>query len=142
MEQAFTAAAIMLYSGGPLNVILSGGHSQGELQIAAPNYKLTSYFYLLTYLIVSALLFIRWKQVIRSIPYGILVWPLVILAGVSYLWSDIPGETLSNTITLTGTTLFGTYIATRYSPRQQLQILGWGFGLIVVLSFVYGILLP
>ena len=132
----------MLYSGGPFNVILSGGHSQGEMQIAEPDYGFTRNFFLLTYMVSAGLLFGRWKRTVRVIPYGLIIWALVGLAGLSYLWSDMPSETLTSTIGLIGTTLFGIYIATRYTPKEQLVIYGWGFGLIVVLSLIYGVLLP
>lgn len=41
-----------------------------------------------------------------------------------------------------GTTVFGVYLATRYSLREQLQLLAWTFGLIIILSFVFAIALP
>lgn len=142
-EQAFTAAALMLYSGGPLNVVLSGGFSQGDKRmVAEPDFALTRTLFLLTYVVIVGLLFIRWKRVVRAIPYGFIVWILVGFAGLSYFWSAMPGDTLSNTFRLLGTTFFGIYIATRYTPKQQLQLFGWAFGLIVLLSLVYVLALP
>jgi O-antigen ligase len=142
LEQAFATAAIMLYSGGPLNVILSGGYSQGDRQIAEPDFGLTRSLFLVTYLVIAGLLVARWKRALGVIPYGFIIWITVGFAGLSYFWSSIPDETLSSTIALIGTTLFGVYIATRYTPRQQLQLLGWAFGLIVILSLGYAVLLP
>lgn len=142
LEQAFTATAIMFYSGGPLNVILSGGFSQGDRQIAEPDFTLPRNIILLTYLIIAGLLFFRWKRVVSIIPYGLTIWVIVGFAGLSYFWSAIPEETLPSTIALIGTTLVGVYIATRYTPKQQLQLLGWTFGLIITLSLVYILLFP
>ncbi|MGK7888384.1 MAG: O-antigen ligase family protein [Leptolyngbyaceae cyanobacterium] len=142
LEQALTAAALMLYSGGPLNVVLSGGASQGDQQLSAPNYTLTTLCFLLSYLGVTALLFCRWKKTIRAIPASFAILPIVGLAALSYFWSALPDETLSSAIKLGGTSLFGFYIAVRYTPKQQLKILGWAFGLIVTLSLVYAIALP
>jgi O-antigen ligase len=142
VEQAFTAIALMLYAGGPFNVILSDGFSQGDKQIAEPDYALTRSLFLLTYGVIVGLLFIRWKRLIWAIPYGLIIWSIVGFIGLSYLWSAMPGATLLSTIRLIGTTLFGTYIATRYTPKQQLQLLGWAFGLIVALSLFYAVLLP
>ena len=68
IERIFAAATIMLYSGGPFNVILSGGHSQGEMQIAEPDYGFTRNFFLLTYMVSAGLLFGRWKRTVRVIP--------------------------------------------------------------------------
>jgi len=142
VEYILTVMALVLYSGGPLNVILSDGYSQGEMQIAEPDYALTSLFFRLTYLLFAALLFSRWKTTIRALPASFVVIPLVGLAALSYLWSAFPGETLSSTITLIATTLFGIYIAVRYTPKQQLILLGWAFGTIVILSFTYALALP
>jgi len=143
VEQAFTAIALMLYSGGPLNVVLSGGLSQGDKRmLAESDFALTRNLFLLTYLIIAALLFIRWKRVVRAIPYSLIIWIMVGFAGLSYFWSAIPGATLAGSMRLINTTLFGVYIATRYSPKQQLQIFGWAFGLIVTLSLIYAVLLP
>ena len=143
VEQAFTAIALMLYSGGPLNVVLSGGFSQGDKRmLAEPDFALTRNLFLLTYVIIAALLFIRWKRVVRAIPYSLIIWIMVGFAGFSYFWSAIPGATLAGSMRLINTTLFGIYIATRYSPKQQLQLFGWAFGLIVTLSLIYAVMLP
>lgn len=142
LEQAFAAIALMLYSGGPLNIILSGGYSQGDERLTEPNYAITSLCFLLTYLVIAGLLFCRWKKSLRALPASLMILPLVGLAGLSYFWSALPGETLISAITLVATTLVGFYMAVRYTPKEQLVIYGWTFGLIVILSFAYGILLP
>lgn len=143
VEQAIIAVALMVFSGGPLNVILSGGFSQGNTQQAAEtDYALTRYLVLIICAIVVGLLFSHWKKAIRQIPNGFVIWPIVGLAGLSFFWSAMPGVSFASAVRLFLTTLFGLYIATRYTLKQQLQLLGWTFALIVTLSLIYAVLLP
>lgn len=141
-EKAFTAIALLLHTGGPLNVILSGGYSQGDKQIAEPDFGLTRNLYLLTYLIVFCLLTIRWRKVLYVLQRDRYIWAILALVLLSFFWSEIPSRTLSRSFSFTGSTLLGVYFATRYTLKQQLQLLGWTFGLIVGLSLVYALLLP
>ncbi|MFQ3615824.1 MAG: O-antigen ligase [Cyanobacteriota bacterium] len=141
-EQAFTAIALLLHTGGPLNVILSGGYSQGDKQIAEPDFGLTRNLYLLTYLVVFCLLTIRWRKVLYVLQRDRYIWAILALVLLSFFWSEIPGRTLSRSFSFTGSTLLGVYFATRYTVKQQLQLLGWTFGLVVGLSLGYALLLP
>jgi O-antigen ligase len=50
--------------------------------------------------------------------------------------------TKTRSISLVGTTLFGIYLATRYSLKQQLQLLGWMFGISIVLCLLFAVALP
>lgn len=142
LEQGFTVLALMLYSGGPLNVILSGGFSQGEREVAPSDFTLTRSLFLLTYGVFSLLLLLRWEKVLTVLRRDRTISVLVGLVMASVLWSDFPAISLKESIALIGTTLFGLYLATRYSPRQQLQLLGWTFAVIVGLSFMYAIAIP
>lgn len=141
-EQAFTALALMLYSGGPLNVILSGGFSQGDRAVAPPDFALTRSLFLLTYAVFFGLLLLRWKKVLVVMQRDRFIWTMVGFACLSFFWSDLRNETLPESIALVGTTFFGIYFATRYTLKQQLQILGWTFGLVIFLSLVYALALP
>lgn len=142
LEKAFTAIALLLHSGGPLNVILSGGFSQGDKQIAEPDFGLTRNLFLLTYIIVALLLAIRWRKVVYILQRDRFIWVILALVLFSYFWSEIPKTTLSRSISFTGSTLLGLYFATRYTLKQQLNMLGWTFALIIGLSLVYAVLLP
>jgi len=142
LEKAFTAIALLLHSGGPLNVILSGGFSQGDKQIAEPDFGLTRNLFLLTYIIVGLLLAVRWRKVVYILQRDRFIWIILALVLFSYFWSEIPKVTLSRSISFTGSTLLGLYFATRYTLKQQLNLLGWTFALIIGLSLVYAVLLP
>jgi len=143
-EQMVTIGALILYSGGPLQVILSGGASQGDDTggIAEPDYGIIRLLCMLTYVVFSTLLIYRWKQAVYGIFKARFVLALVFIALLSYLWSDYPSITMNRGIALFGTSLFGIYFGSRFTLKQQLNLLGWSFGIIVFLSFAFAVALP
>ena len=93
------------------------------------------------YLVTFFFLLLRFKRVLYIVMRNWFMWLLigllVALAVLSALWSDALGATLRNSIALAGTTLFGGYLATRYSFREQLQMLAWALSIMGVLSLLY-----
>lgn len=143
-EQGFTVVSLLLYSGGPLTVILSGGANEGDADSDStePDNSLILILFFINYLITFFLLILRWKKVLYFINKNRWLSALVALAVLSILWSYIPGKTISRGIAIVGTTLFGLYLATRYTMKQQLQLFAWMYGLAIVLSFVFIVALP
>ncbi|MBV9389136.1 MAG: O-antigen ligase family protein [Chroococcidiopsidaceae cyanobacterium CP_BM_ER_R8_30] len=140
-EQGFTVVSLLLYSGALLTLILSGGINEGE---AGEEYDLllNQLLFRLIYLVTFLLLLLRWKKVIYLLSKDRFIWIFVGFAVVSVLWSSIPGTTLRSGICLIGSSMFGVYFATRYSMKQQVQLLGWMFGISIVLSLVFALALP
>jgi exopolysaccharide production protein ExoQ len=139
-ELGFTVISLLLYSGGPLTVILSGGASEGEEESGASeggDNSLILILFFFNYIITCFLLLLRWKKVIFVLKKNKWIIALVALAVISIFWSSIPNKTISRGIALVGTTLFGLYLASRYSMKQQLQLFGWMYWLAVVLSFIF-----
>lgn len=141
-EKIFVILALQLYSGGIIYVILSGGVSQGEDSQVPVDLTIVRQILLVVYSITFILLILRWKKTIYLISKEKFISTLVILAILSILWSSNPTRTLNGCVALIGTTAFGVYLATRYSLKQQLQLLGWTFGIAVVLSLFFVIALP
>ena len=141
-EKAFTVLSLIHYSGGPLVVILSGGASEGDDSDSSADFALIQLIFLVIYLITFCLLVLRWKQVIKVITKDKFIWLLVGLAVFSFFWSDAPDLTRSRIIALVGTILFSLYLASRYTLKQQLQLLGWTFGIAIVASFLFAVGLP
>lgn len=141
-EEWFCIFYLILYSGGILVVILSDGISEGDGRQAPPGYPLLQLAFLLNYFIAFCLLTWRWKTVLHHLLRAKLIVLLVAFASCSFLWSAQPSESFSKIISLIGTTLFGTYIATRFSIQKQLKLLLTAFGIIVILSFLFAIALP
>lgn len=75
-------------------------------------------FYALTGLLLLRRLDERAREAIGLFLPALLVWILA-----SAVWSDLPGVTLRRTVALTGTVLFGIYLALRLPPSQLAQTL-------------------
>jgi exopolysaccharide production protein ExoQ len=141
-EKIFAITSFVHYSGGPLLVILSGGVSEGDEGDDPTSFALINILFSIIYLIAFALMALRWKKVLPVIFKGKLVWLLLLFAACSYFWSAVPDITKTRVIALTGTMIFSLYITSRYTLKEQLQLLGWTFGVIVIASVVFAILLP
>ncbi len=141
-EKIFVITSFVHYSGGPLLVIFSGGISEGEAGDDPTSFALINILFSVIYLIAFGLMALRWKKVIPVIFNGKLVWLLLVFAACSYFWSAVPDITKTRVIALTGTMIFSLYITSRYTLKEQLQLLGWTFGVIVITSIVFAVLLP
>lgn len=98
--------------------------------------------WLLIYALSLFLMVLRWRQAAKVVMRGTLVWVLVGFVVFSMFWSDAPDVTLRQSIAVIGTTLFGVYLATRYSLSEQLKLLALVFGIVAVLSLVFAVALP
>jgi exopolysaccharide production protein ExoQ len=141
-EKIFTVVSLLHYSGGILSLILSGGMSEGDNAIASPDYPLIQGICFTNYLISLLLLAFRWKKVTHIIMRDRHIIVMLGLCCISYFWSATPSNTLIRTAATIGTSLFGIYIATRYSIKEQLQLLAWTFGIAICLSIIFVILIP
>ncbi|MBD1910725.1 MULTISPECIES: O-antigen ligase [unclassified Leptolyngbya] len=143
-EYAFTIAALILYSGGPLQVILTGGASEGENQVGAgePDFALVRLLCMVTYVVFGLLVLYRWRRSLYGLYKGRVLLALTGLAVLSYFWSDFPSITLTRSIALIGTTLFGVYLGTRFTLQQLIRIISITFGIIVLLSLIFIVALP
>ncbi|MEH2075629.1 MAG: O-antigen ligase family protein [Nostoc sp.] len=141
-EQGFTVAALLMYSGAIFAVLLSGGAGQNE-SIEYDSSLIRIIFFLL-YAVTFLLLVLRWKKTLYFLVLqkDLFIYSLIILAAVSITWSFAPSTTLKNSFTLINSSLFGVYFASRYSLKQQLNLLALTFGIVIVLSFVFALALP
>jgi exopolysaccharide production protein ExoQ len=142
-ERGFTILSLIIYSGGFLSLIKSGGASQGEADfISETDSSLALIVFQLIYFITFILLVLRWRKVLYILQRDKFIWILVGFSTASTLWSLDPRMTFVRCVALIGTSLFGLYLATRYSLEGQLQMLGWTFGTVIVLSLISVFLLP
>ncbi|MBS3027710.1 MAG: O-antigen ligase family protein [Dolichospermum sp. DET50] len=139
-EQVFTVAAVMIYSGAILTLILSGGMQENEF--VDFDSSLIQIINLLLYIVTIFLLVLRWRKTFYFLTLDRWITPLVLLSAVSILWSFEPGTTLKDSITMIGSSLFGLYLASRYTLKRQLELLTWAFVIMVVLSFIFAVALP
>ncbi len=94
------------------------------------------------YAITFFLLMMRQRTFIAVAGRAKMLWLLIGVVLFSIVWSDDSSVSIRQSIALIGTTLFGVYLATRYRLKDQLQILGWVFGIAAILSLVFAIALP
>ncbi|BAY17457.1 O-antigen polymerase [Anabaenopsis circularis NIES-21] len=139
-EYLFTVVALLIYSGAILDLILSGGAQENEF--VEFDSTLIRVINLLLYIATSFLLVLRWKKSLYFLIKGKWIFALIILAAISIIWSFEPATTLKDSFTLIGSTLFGIYLASRYTLKQQLYLLTWAFGIAILLSFIFAIALP
>jgi exopolysaccharide production protein ExoQ len=143
-ERWFVILSVIFYSSGPLPLLLAGGSGQGIDEDNAPaiDYTMLQSVFFLNYLISLFLLIIRWKKATYTLSKDWTIWLLMIITVASVFWSFTPQVTRARSIALVGTSLFGLYIASRYTIREQIKLLGWSFILIIIMSFLFAILLP
>jgi O-antigen ligase len=148
-EYLFAIVSLILYTGGVLNVVLAGGASEGDINYTqatdTDNFAIVKILYPLTYVIALLLLTRVMKktpklsEIFFRNPYILLVVGFAVL---SVSWSELPEITISRSIALVGTTIFGIYLANRYTPKEQIVLLGHTFLAIVLLSIAFAVALP
>ncbi|MGL5133688.1 MAG: O-antigen ligase family protein, partial [Planktothrix sp.] len=110
---------------------------------AVPTYnpfdKIGSLFQQFIYLTSFFLLISRPKGSARAAIRDPWVWMLALMALFSFLWSDYPAISRRKGITTFQTTYLGLYLASRFTLKQQLQMLCWAFGIITVFSFLFSL---
>ena len=142
-EAIFSIGALIHFANGILPVILTQGASEGDgVDMASFNLSLIAKISLLIYFCAFLLLVLRWKKVINVATEGKFIWLYVIFVLISFFWSEAPDKTFRYGIYGIGSTITGLYFATRYSLKEQLNILAWTFATVVILSVVFAIVLP
>ncbi|MGF1589617.1 MAG: O-antigen ligase family protein [Pleurocapsa sp.] len=129
---------MILFSQGFYPIILGSGSSE-EGDVDSPLLRIV---FILIYFITIALLTFRWQRSLAFCKTNLWLLFLIGLAIASISWSSIPGISFRKVIGLIGTTLFGLYLGSRYTFKQQLKIYGWVFGIAVFFSFLFALLIP
>jgi exopolysaccharide production protein ExoQ len=74
------------------------------------------------WLILISLTCIFCKRIISTVSRNISLYLLTALTCLSFLWSKFPDFTLSNATEVIMMTLFGLYFATRFSLKEQVEL--------------------
>ncbi|KAB8331470.1 O-antigen ligase family protein [Scytonema tolypothrichoides VB-61278] len=140
-ELTFTITGLLIYSGAILYLVLSGGVQEDES--VTFDSSLIRIINLLLYIVTLFLLVLRWRKTLYVLSQDKFIISIIILLPIfSLLWSFEPATTLKNGFTLFGSSLFGIYLATRYTLKEQLQLLALAFSIQILLSFVFAVALP
>jgi exopolysaccharide production protein ExoQ len=132
IEKAFALVALFFYTGALACFI-------GDDNPLRPVKEAFAYA---GFAITCVLLLLNARVWVSIALRDLLLWFFVALNLVSVLWSDVPGDTVNNLIPVVRVTVFGLYFGTRYSLREQVQIVSWVFGIGAIASVLVAIALP
>lgn len=136
LEKVFAILALLLFTGAFLT-LLSGKYSANP-----ENNFLAQGSYVGVYGITCLLIVMQFRRFIYLSTREPLLLLLIGVALISVLWSVAPQVTLRSSFALIGTTLFGAYLAVRFSLREQLQLLAWALGIAALFSLAFAFALP
>lgn len=135
-ENVFSVLSLILFSQGFYTVIL-GNNAEGDIDSV-----FLRVVYLFIYSVTLALLVFRRHRTLYFLKSNLWLLFAIGLAIVSVSWSSIPDVAFRKVIALLGTSLFGLYLGSRYTFKEQLQIYGWVFGICMFFSYLFSIALP
>lgn len=134
-ERSFVVLVLLLSTGAFLNL-------RGRQNAADPDagsfgmQALWSIIYLLTLVLLLKYSNRFWARLKTELWLTL----IVALALCSTIWSGMPMLTLRRGIALVTTTLFGVYLADRYTLRQQLRLFAGAFAIAAVASIIFEVL--
>ncbi len=139
LEKGFTIVALIFFSGAfiPLIRQLSGFQfsvERGDIVSQA--------VFLGIELITFSLLVPRWKSAWRVGTRNLPLLLLILYAFASVFWSVNFSVSFRRGVAMLGTALFGVYLVTRYSMRDQMQLLVWSLAIAALLSLAAAIVTP
>jgi exopolysaccharide production protein ExoQ len=141
LEKAFSIFTLTLFSGAILVLILSGGSSQGD-NAPDTDFAVINIIFLGLYFIAFCLLVLRWRKTLYTIYQGWLIWLLIGFSITSIIWSALPNMTFNRLIALCGTAIFSIYFSSRFTIKEQLELIAWTFGIAAIMSLAFALALP
>lgn len=135
LEFGLSVLFLFLFSQGLLGPLLASAEGAEES-------ALLRLMWLPIYAATLALLAARPGALLRTLASNKLLLALVGLTLVSVLWSLDPSTTMRRAFALIMTTLFGLWLASRWSWRSLVLIIASTFGLLALASIVFALALP
>ena len=142
-EFVFSIFALIHISQAVIPLILTGGANEGDgIDIYSLDLSINAKISLLIYFITFVLLGMRWKRALVVFSGNVLLWVLIGVFCFSYFWSINPSQTLRFSVYAIGTTGLGLYLATRYSLAEQMRLLTWTYGVLLISSILLAVAIP
>lgn len=142
-EYIFSIASLIQIFQAILPLFLTGGINEGDgVNVTSLDLSINAKVTVVIYIVTFILLGMRWRRSLAAFSYNVLLWVLLGVVCFSYFWSINPEQTFRFGIYAIGTTGFGLYLATRYSLSEQIKLLGWTYGILLVLSLLVAIAIP
>lgn len=137
VEVGATVGVLLVISQAAMPLLLHGPVRDQE-----PPLPVERLAYWLIYLFTAWQCVVRRRDLLRALFHNLFVPGFVAITLLSTLWSLDPTTTLRRAFALGMVTLFGTYLATRYTYAHVLRLLGVVFGAIALGSVLFRFLLP
>lgn len=137
IEKVFVVVSLLIFSGAILPIL-----NQARGIPANEKDPLTQVIFLGIRLGIIFLAIVWHKRIVRIALKEKLLSFMVGGALISVCWSVAPVETLNSAIGLGISTLFGVYLAARYSLKEQLWLLACTLGIAGLLSLFVALVLP
>jgi O-antigen ligase len=135
LERVVVTIALLLYAGAFLNTIT--GQIAPEEDPAAGTWQLQVVWGALY--LIAAYLVLRKKGWLQLLFREWTVLAIIVLSGLSVVWSAAPDITLRRTVALIGTVFIALYLSRRYTITGQLKLLGDTLLLAALASIVFSV---
>lgn len=138
-EKGFTVFGLIFFTGVLSfdSLYISPDPKADTAAISNPIYPLLSIIQIAVYGITTLLLIARWRGSIQTALRNKLVWGLVGLVLISFFWSDFPDVSSRKGFNAVQTALFGLYMASRFSLKEQLRLLALSLGIVAIISLLF-----
>lgn len=139
-EKRFSVLALLVFS-GLLNFASLNNASEGTsgygVYVSSMFDRMVSLLQLGIYAGTIFLIIARFKSVVRPALRDVFLWGLVATIVISFFWSDFPSISRKAGTNVLQTTLFGLYLASRYTLKEQVRIIAWALGIGAVITVMY-----
>ena len=136
LEKVFVVISLLIFTGAIIPLLRAQDTENFEGD------PLIQMLFILIYIVIAGVIFVNFRKFIELIKNDIWIILLVLIAVASFFWSVAPEITSRRIVAIIGTTLFGIYLAMRYNLHDILKLLLWSFGIITLLSVIFGVFLP
>jgi exopolysaccharide production protein ExoQ len=89
-----------------------------------------------------ALIVLRWRSSLHTASRDIILWILSIIILLSFLWSHLPAFTIRDNREVLQMAAFGLYFATRYTVKEQVNLVAWTLGIGAIGSIIFALAVP
>lgn len=136
LEKVYVTASLVLLTGafgiflGPQSADNSDGSQTMQL------------LFLVMYAVALGLILVRPAHFMDYVRAEKALGLVVLLALLSIAWATNPELTARRSVALAGTTLFGAYLASRFSIHELLRLVGWAFIIVIASSILSALVIP
>lgn len=137
LEQGYVIVTLLLFAQAFFPFFQAG-----QMDSVADGNALLQTIWKIIYGIAAVLIFVHRKRVMAVLARDKLSLVLLLMIVLSALWSAAPEITVRRSVAFVGTNLFAIYLASRFTLREQFQMVAWVLLSGALISVVVSILMP